>query len=71
MTNDRIDRVEDYLNGNLSDEETLRFEKDLAQGELNNVFCETLFMRDLLKNLPPDEPPGTRELSHGFRVGPK
>ena len=57
MTHESIDRIEDYLYGRLADEETRQFEKDLTREETGAAFREVLLMRELLKTLPPDEPP--------------
>ena len=57
MTRTLDERIEDYLNGQLSDEETRQFEKDLLKKEEANAFREALIMRELLSGLPPDEPP--------------
>lgn len=51
------ERIEDYLDGQLSDEETQLFEGDLVKEEVATVFTETLMLRMLLSSLPPDEPP--------------
>lgn len=57
MTRTLQERAEDYLNGQLSDEETRQFENDLLHREVAAAFRESLIMRELLTNLPPDEPP--------------
>jgi hypothetical protein len=57
MTTILHDRIEDYLDGQLSDEETRQFENDLLKKEVAAAFREVLVMRELLTNLPPDEPP--------------
>lgn len=57
MTRTLQEYVEDYLNGQLSDEENRQFEKDLFHTEVAAVFREALIMRELLTNLPLDEPP--------------
>jgi hypothetical protein len=56
MKRDLDERIEDYLSGQLSDEETRLFESDLLKKEVATVFRETLMLRILLSNLPPDEP---------------
>ena len=57
MTYSLDDRIEDYLNGDLSEEDTMRFEEDLLEEDIAAEFREVLFMRELLRDLPPDDPP--------------
>ncbi len=57
MTHIFDDRIEDYLNGLLSEEDTGRFEQDLLKEDLAAEFREVLFMRELLRDLPPHDPP--------------
>ena len=57
MTQTIDERIEDYLNGQLSDEETRQFESDLLNKEVATAFREALIVRELLSGLPPDEPP--------------
>ena len=57
MTYSLDDRIEDYLNGNLSEEDTKRFEEDLLKEDIAAEFREVLFMRELLRDTPPDAPP--------------
>ena len=57
MTRKLDERIEDYLNGQLSDEETKQFENDLLTKEVATAFREALIMRELLSGLPSDEPP--------------
>ena len=57
MTQALQDRIEDYLNGLLSEAETRRFEQDLLKEDVATEFREALLMRELLNNLPPDDPP--------------
>lgn len=57
MTRTLHERIEDYLNGQLSDEETRQFENDLLKRKVATAFREALMMRELLSGLPPDEPP--------------
>jgi hypothetical protein len=57
MTYSLDDHIEDYLNGNLSEENTKRFEEDLLKEDVANEFREVLFMRELLRDIPPDGAP--------------
>jgi hypothetical protein len=57
MTQTLDERIEDYLNGQLSDDETRQFENDLLKKEVATAFREALIVRELLSGLPPDEPP--------------
>ena len=57
MTRTLDERIEDYLNGQLPDEETWQFENDLLKNEVATAFREALIVRELLSGLPPDEPP--------------
>jgi hypothetical protein len=57
MTRTLDERIEDYLNGQLSDEETRHFERDLLKNEVATAFREALIVREMLSGLPPDEPP--------------
>jgi hypothetical protein len=57
MTRTQDERIEEYLNGQLSDAETRQFEKDLLKKEVATAFRESLMIRELLSNLPSDEPP--------------
>ena len=57
MTHILDERIEDYLNGILSEEDTKRFEEDLLKEDVAAEFREVLFMRELLRDLPPDDPP--------------
>ena len=57
MTQELQDRIENYLNGLLSEEETERLEQDLLKEDVATEFREALIMRELLHNLPPDDPP--------------
>lgn len=57
MTQSLQDRIDAYLNGLLSEEETKRFEQDLLKEDVAGEFREALLMRELLNNLPPDSPP--------------
>jgi hypothetical protein len=57
MINSLDDRIEEYLNGSLSEEETKRFEEKLLDEEVAAQFREVLFMRELLRDIPPDSPP--------------
>ena len=54
---DRDDRIERYLDGRLDEEETRRFEQDLLTDEVATRFRECLLLRELLRSLPPDQPP--------------
>jgi hypothetical protein len=56
MTYALDDHIEDYLNGNLSEEDTKRFEEDLLKKDMVTEFREVLFMRELLRDIPPDAP---------------
>jgi len=75
MTSKLEEHIEDYLNGRLSDEETVAFEKDLTKKEVANAFREVLIMRELLSSLPSDEPPAGLadriEASLGLETVPK
>ena len=51
------DRIEDYLNGQLSEAETLKIETDLLNREVAGALREALMIRELLSSLPSDEPP--------------
>jgi hypothetical protein len=57
MTRTLDEQIEEYLNGQLSDEETRHFEKNLFKKEVAGAFSETLMIRELLSSLPADEPP--------------
>ncbi len=57
MTQSLQDRIDGYLNGLLSEEETKRFEQNLLKEDVAAEFREALLMRELLHNLPPDSPP--------------
>ena len=57
MTQAVQDRIEDYLNGLLSEKETRKFESDLTRQDVAAEFREILVMRELLQSLPPDAPP--------------
>ena len=57
MTYSLDDHIEDYLNGNLSEEDTKRFEENLLKEDVAGEFREVLFMRELLRDIPPDAPP--------------
>ena len=57
MNNSLDDRIEDYLNGVLSEEETRRFEQDLLKEDVAKEFREVLFMKELIRDIPPHEPP--------------
>jgi len=57
MTYTIEEKVEAYLDGRLSDEETLAFERDLVKKEIASVFRETLLFREMLGSLPSDDPP--------------
>ena len=57
MNNSLDDRIEDYLNGVLSDEDTKRFEEELLKEDVATEFREVLFMKELLRDIPPPEPP--------------
>jgi hypothetical protein len=57
MTQSLQDRIDAYLNGLLSEEETNRFEQDLLKEDIAAEFREALLMRELLHDLPPDSPP--------------
>jgi hypothetical protein len=57
MKNSLDDRIEDYLNGVLSDEDTKRFEEELLKEDVATEFREVLFMKELLRDIPPHEPP--------------
>jgi len=62
MTDTIEEQVEAYLEGCLSDEETLAFEKDLVKKEFADAFRETLMFREMLGDLPSDDPsPGLAE----------
>jgi anti-sigma factor RsiW len=54
---DRCERIERYLDGLLDEEDTRRFEQDLLDEKIAALFREVLLMRELLKELPPAEPP--------------
>ena len=64
------ERIEAYLNGQLSDEETRLFESDLKKEAVAAAFREILMVRTLLSSLPPEEPPpglaGRIEVSLGL-----
>jgi hypothetical protein len=51
------DRIESYLDGLLDETQTHRFEQDLLKEDVAALFREVLLMRELLGELPPDEPP--------------
>ena len=57
MTRTHYERIEEYLNGQLSDEETRQFENDLLKKEVATAFREALIIRELVSGLPSDEPP--------------
>jgi len=57
MTQTLDEQIEDYLNGQLSGEETKRFEKKLLNKKIAAAFNEALIIRELLSSLPSDEPP--------------
>lgn len=57
MTRTLDEQIEDYLNGQLSDEETRRFENNLLKKEVATAFREALILRELLGSLPTDNPP--------------
>ena len=54
---DRDERIEQYLDGLLDEEETRRFEQDLLREEVATRFRESLLLRELLRSLPPEAPP--------------
>lgn len=49
--------IEDYLDGLLSGPAAVRLERDLLKPDVAAAFNEALLLRELLNNLPPDEPP--------------
>jgi len=55
------ERIERYLNGAMTSEETLRFERDLANPEIGRGFREALLIRELMKSSPPEVPDGLVE----------
>ena len=57
MTQMLHEQIEDYLNGQLSEEDTRHFENNLLKREVATAFREALVFRELLRSLPPDEPP--------------
>jgi anti-sigma factor RsiW len=60
MNQDKInvyERIENYLDGLLNEEKTRRFEQDLLKEDVATLFREVLLMRELLRELPPAEPP--------------
>ena len=61
---------EDYLDGLLSGSEATQFERDLLKPDVAAAFNETLLLRELLNNLPPDEPPPglTRRIEAAMRL---
>jgi hypothetical protein len=69
------DYVDSYLEGTLSHEETLQFERALVVPENAEVFREILLLRELLQGLPPDQCPDElvarieRELNLEFKGG--
>jgi hypothetical protein len=55
------ERIQAYLDGVLSVEETARFERDLANPEVARLFGEELFLRELMRDLGPEVPAGLAE----------
>lgn len=51
------DRIENYLDGVLSTEESQRFEEQLVNDEVATEFRQFLLLRELLGQLPPEHPP--------------
>lgn len=51
------DRAHAYLDGDLSPEESRRFEEDLLQPEVSRALGEALAIRKLLADVPPAGPP--------------
>jgi hypothetical protein len=54
---DAYERIERYLDGLLDEEKTRDFEQDLLKADVAALFREVLLMRELLRELPPAEPP--------------
>ena len=57
MSTDFDDRAEAYLDGELSQEQSEAFERDLTRSEVAEAFGHALMIRELLQNAPPDEAP--------------
>lgn len=54
---DVYDRIENYLDGLLDEEKSRCFEEDLLKKDVAALFREVLLMREVLRELPPAEPP--------------
>lgn len=57
MTTSIEDRIEAYLDGDLSPEQTLEMERALARPEVAGALSRALMVRELLRSAPPDFPP--------------
>jgi anti-sigma factor RsiW len=57
MSSELDDRIEAYLDGELSQEQSEVFERDLTRSEIAEAFGQALMIRELLQNAPPDEAP--------------
>jgi hypothetical protein len=54
---DLDERIEAYLEGLLSTEESDLFERELVEPEVAEAFAEALMLRELLRTVPPEQPP--------------
>ncbi len=57
MNQELDDRIEAYLDGLLSGEQAAAFERELTRPEVATAFSETLALRGLLAEAPPEQPP--------------
>lgn len=69
MTTELIDRCEAYLEGALGPDDAARFERDLAEPEVAEVFREALLLRELIRASTADEPPEGLEERIAARLG--
>jgi hypothetical protein len=57
MSIDLEQRIDGYLEGTLSAEETTRFEQDLLKPEVAEAFSQALMLQELLAKAPPEHMP--------------
>jgi hypothetical protein len=67
------ERIENYLDGELDAVESRRFEQDLLTDEVATEFREVLLLRQLLSEIPPEQPPSglVERIESALNSGPE